>query len=71
MGRVLASGGITNPSWTTDQYLIRVPFRRCLNREWVTLENEPRLDFFREDDFKRTLRVTIKFEIVFGSFMGR
>lgn len=63
--------GHTHPSWTTDQYLVRVPFRRRLYRDWVTMVIEPGLDFFREDDFRRTLLVNFRVEIVFGSFSRR
>jgi len=60
--------GYSHPSWITDQYLVRVPFRRRIHRDWLFLEIEPGLDFFRDDGFKATPLVNIKLEIVMGSF---
>ena len=60
--------GYSHPSWITDQYLIRLSGRRRVHRDWLFLEIEPGLDFFREDDFKTTLLINIRIEMVFGSF---
>ncbi len=60
--------GYTHPSWLTDQYLARVAYRKRVHRDWLFLEIEPGLDFFREDDFKTTPLINIKLEIVIGSF---
>ncbi len=60
--------GYSHPSWITDQYLVRVVYRKRVHRDWLFLEIEPGLDFFREDDFKMTPLINIKLEIVIGSF---
>jgi len=60
--------GYSHPSWIVDHYLARVAYRKRMHRDWMFLEIEPGLDFFREDDFKATPLITIKLEIVFGSF---
>jgi hypothetical protein len=60
--------GYSHPSWITDQYLIRVAYRKRVHRDWLFLEIEPGLDFFREDDFKISPLINIKLEIVIGSF---
>jgi len=60
--------GYSHPSWITDQYLARVAYRKRVHRDWLFMEIEPGLDFFREDDFKMTPLINIKFEIVIGSF---
>ncbi len=60
--------GYSHPSWITDQYLVRVPFRRRVHRDWLFLEIEPGADFFREDNFQATLLIHFRLEIVFGSF---
>lgn len=59
--------GYTHPSWVTDQYLARVSYRKRVHRDWLFLEIEPGLDFFREDDFKASPLINIKLEIVIGS----
>lgn len=59
--------GYSQPSWITDQYLARATWRRRLHRDWMFLEIEPGLDFFREDDFKATSLINIRIEIVIGS----
>jgi len=59
--------GYSRPSWITDQYLVRVAYRQRVHRDWLFLEIEPGLDFFREDDFEMTPLINIKLEIVIGS----
>jgi hypothetical protein len=59
--------GYSHPSWITDQYLLRVAYRQRVHRDWLFMEIEPGLDFFREDDFKMIPLINIKFEIVIGS----
>lgn len=60
--------GYSHPSWITDQYLVRAACRKRVHRDWLFLEIEPGLDFFREDDFRTALLLNIKIEIVIGSF---
>jgi len=60
--------GYTHPSWVTDQYLARLSYRKRIHRDWLFLEIEPGLDFFREDDFKATSLINISLEIIIGSF---
>jgi hypothetical protein len=60
--------GYSHPSWITDQYLARVAYRKRVHRDWLFLEIEPGLDFFREDDFKISPLINIKLEIVIGSY---
>ncbi len=60
--------GYSHPSWLTDQYLVRVAFRKRVHRDWIFLEIEPGLDFFRDDNFKTIPLINIKMEFVFGSF---
>ncbi|OGV66425.1 MAG: hypothetical protein A2498_16120 [Lentisphaerae bacterium RIFOXYC12_FULL_60_16] len=60
--------GYTHPSAVTDQYLIRLTYRQRIYRDWLFLEVEPGLDFFREDDYETTPLINIKIEAVFGSY---
>jgi len=60
--------GYTHPSLVTDQYLVRVSYRKRVHRDWLFLEIEPGLDFFREDDFKTTPLINIHLDIVIGAF---
>jgi hypothetical protein len=64
----LGARGYSHPSWITDQYLVRVSWRRRVHRDWLFLEIEPGLDFFREDDYKMTPLINIQLEFVIGSF---
>ncbi len=64
----LGARGYSHPSWVTDQVLVRLAFRRRVHRDWLFLELEPGLDFFREDDYDVTPLINIKLEIVIGSF---
>ncbi len=59
--------GYSHPSWITDQYLIRVSYRKRIHRDWLFLEIEPGLDCFREDDFEISALININLEIVIGS----
>lgn len=60
--------GYTHPSTIVEQYLVRLSYRQRLSRDWLFMEIEPGLDFFREDDFEISPLINIKFEMVFGSF---
>ncbi len=64
----LGARGYSHPSLITDQYLLRVNFRRRVHRDWLFLEIEPGLDFFREDDFETSPLINIRLDIVIGSF---
>ena len=64
----LGARGYTHPSWVTDQYLLRVSHRQRIHRDWLFLEIEPGLDFFREDSYKTIPLIHIKFEIIFGDY---
>ncbi len=63
----LGARGYSHPSWITDQYLVRVACRKRVHRDWMFLEIEPGLDFFREDDFDMTPLINIKLVIFIGS----
>lgn len=60
--------GYTRPSTVVDQYLVRLSYRKRVHRDWLFLEIEPGLDFFREDNYKTTPLINIKLEILIGSF---
>lgn len=60
--------GHTEPDWVTDQYLVRLTYRQRFLRDWLFLEVEPGLDFFREDRYQTAPLVEVKFDVLFGSF---
>ncbi len=64
----MGAHGTSHPSWITDQYLVRAAYRKRVHRDWMFLEIEPGLDFFREDGFSMTPLINVKLEIVFGAF---
>jgi len=64
----LGARGYSYPSWVTDQYSVRIAYRARVHRDWMFLELEPGLDFFREDDYRMTPLINMKLEIVIGSF---
>jgi hypothetical protein len=64
----LGARGYSHPSWITAQYLVRVGWRKRVHRDWMFLEIEPGLDFFRDDDFHMTPIISIKLEVIIGSF---
>ncbi|MFU8832963.1 MAG: hypothetical protein ACNA7J_12535 [Wenzhouxiangella sp.] len=64
----LGMRGYSHPSWVTDQYLARVNYRQRIHRDWLFLEIEPGLDFFREDHFKAAPFINISLEIAIGAF---
>ncbi len=59
--------GYSRPSWVIDQYLARLSYRRRVHRDWLFLEVEPGLDFFREDNYAMTPLINIKLEVIIGS----
>jgi hypothetical protein len=60
--------GHTHPSIATEQYLVRVPYRQRVLRDWLFIEIEPGLDFFREDDWETAPLINLKLDIIIGSF---
>jgi len=60
--------GHTHPSTVTEQYLVRVPYRQRVFRDWLFLEIEPGLDFFREDNYEIAPLINLKLDIIIGSF---
>lgn len=64
----LGARGYAHPSWISDQYHVRVAFHQRVYRDWMFLELEPGLDFFREDDYSMTPLININLGIVIGSF---
>lgn len=63
----LGARGYSEPAWITDQYLVRLSYRKRVYRDWLFVEIEPGIDFFHEDDFKTTPLINIRCEIVIGS----
>lgn len=59
--------GHTHPSTVTDQYLVRVPYRQRIHRDWLFIVIEPGLDFFREDNFEMSPLINLKIDIFFGT----
>ena len=59
--------GHTHPGTVVDQYLVRAPFRQRFMRDWLVLQIEPGIDWFREQNYRATLLVSIKLEMRFGS----
>ena len=59
--------GHTEPAWIADQYLIRFTYRQRVLRDWLFLEIEPGLDFFREDRYRTAPLIEVKFDILAGS----
>ncbi len=59
--------GHTHPSTVTEQYLVRIPYRQRIHRDWLFLEIEPGLDFFREDNYEIAPLINLKLDILIGS----
>lgn len=64
----LGMRGYTHPSAITDQYFVRLTWRRRVHRDWLFIEVEPGLDFFREDDFGISPLINLKIEMLIGSY---
>ncbi len=60
--------GYTHPVTVVDQYLLRLPYRQRVFRDWLFLEIEPGVDFFRDDRYRATLLTSVRLDILFGSF---
>lgn len=60
--------GYTEPQVESDQYFVRAAYRRRLSRDWLYVELETGLDFYREDDFDASPVAGIKFICLFGSY---
>jgi len=67
LGLTAGLRGHTHPSTVVDQYLMRIPYRQRIHRDWLFFEIEPGLDFFREDDYGISPLVNLKIEILLGT----
>jgi len=59
--------GYTHPGTVVDQYLVRTPVRHRFMRDWMVLQIEPGVDWFREHNYRAALLVSIKLEVRFGA----
>ncbi|MCC5842786.1 MAG: hypothetical protein JJU05_00905 [Verrucomicrobia bacterium] len=60
--------GYSEPQVESDQYFARVVYRQRASRDWLFIELETGLDFYREDDFEASPVAGIKLICLFGSY---
>jgi hypothetical protein len=58
--------GETRPATVIRRYTLSARLRKLVYRDWVYLEVEPAMDFFRDDDYEPSPGLTLVIEAVFG-----
>ena len=64
-GIALSAEGDTRPSAVTENYRMAFKYRRAIHRDWLFLEVEPAIDFFREDNYRASPGITFQIEAIF------
>lgn len=66
MALKLAMASHTEPDAVVDRYVVRIPHRKRLHRDWVFVEVEPGLDFKDENDWEAEWVVFFRLNLLFG-----
>ncbi len=61
-----AVGWHTHPNAVVNEYIVRMPYRQLVYRDWVFVEIEPGLDFHNDNDWDAEPRLTLRLEMQFG-----
>ncbi|MDA0577572.1 MAG: hypothetical protein O3B24_05680 [Verrucomicrobia bacterium] len=57
----------TQPTTAVNTYVVRLPYRQGIWREWMYLRIEPGADFPDEDDYDMNPLITVGFDFYFGN----
>lgn len=61
------AGWITDPAAVVDEYILRIPYRQLVYRNWVYIVVEPGLDALNEDDWEPAPQLILRLEMLFGA----
>lgn len=60
--------GKTQPNSHVTNYLLSVRFRQQIHHDWLFLELNPQVNFPKENNFNGVKSISLKIEILFGSY---